>query len=193
MLNNETPVTNGKAPMIFDPAAFKAKRRSLGWTQKRASEWFGLSAPAIGHWETGDTVPIEKNWAKIMEFMELGNEQLPVPVAKPQQQASKRPAWCPNDNPEYFYLRRAELAKLRIKGWWLGSAEGQSPNGSHAEANLFVTERGRWFLEVYYTQSGKGYLTHGEYGYLLSKLDPLPWARRLVAEKAFETWEEYDG
>ena len=74
MLNNERAQRNGHAPMIFNPAAFKSKRRSLGWTQKRAADWFELSAPAIGHWETGKSVPWEKNWLKIMEFMELGDE-----------------------------------------------------------------------------------------------------------------------
>ena len=184
MLNNEQVIRNGHAPMIFNAAAFKAKRRSLGWTQKRAADWFELSAPAIGHWETGKAVPWEKNWLKIMEFMDLGDEQLPVPV-------DNHPEWWPSASPEHYFLRRVDAPKLRIKGWWLGSAEGQSPNGSEAEAKLFITERGTTFVEIHYVISGKCYLTQGSFDYVLGRMSALPWAKALVAERGVDAWEDH--
>ena len=186
MLNHEQATRNGHAPMIFNPAAFKAKRRSLGWTQKRAADWFELSAPAIGHWETGSTVPIEKNWAKIMEFMGLGGEQLPVPVP-----VADHPEWWPSASPEHFFLRRVDAPRLRIKGWWLGNAEGQSPNGSEAEAKLFLTESGTTFVEIYYVSSAKSYVTHGSFEYVLGRMSALPWAKALVVERGVDAWEDY--
>ena len=193
-MNENTPVRNGKAPMIFDPKVFKAKRRSLGWTQKRCAEWFGMSAPGIGHWETGATVPWEKNWAKIEQFMELGNETLPVPVEEPELELEpEHPEWWPSATPETFMLRRNDQPKLRIKGWWLGSAEGQSPNGSDAEAHLYLTESGKTIVQVHYLASGKCYLTWGILEYVTDRMGPLPWAKQLVIDKGVDSWEDFAG
>lgn len=188
-IQENTPVRNGKVPMIFNREQFKAKRRSLGWTQKRCAEWFGMSAPAIGHWEVGATIPWEKNWAKIEEFMGLGDETLPVPVPETEPD---HPEWWPSATPETFMLQRNDQPKLRIKGWWLGSAEGQSPNGSDAEANLYLTEGGKTIVQVRYVLSGKCYLTWGVIDYVIDRMEPLPWAKQLVIDKGVDSWEDFE-
>lgn len=54
-------------------AEFKAKRGSLGWTQKQAAEALGLGVAAIAAIENGRTKSVAGPIERLMSFYRLGD------------------------------------------------------------------------------------------------------------------------
>ena len=123
----------------------------------------------------------------VADALRLMTRASPVPEPK-----ADHPEWWPSATPETFLLQRNDQPKLRIKGWWLGNAEGQSRYGSDAEANLYLTESGKTIVQVRYVLSGKCYLTWGATDYVIGQMEPLPWAKQLVIDKGVDSWEDFE-
>lgn len=192
--------TNGtfEMPVVFTPEALINAREKMGFTQARLAHAFGTSQNNVSKWEAGAARPSLPNMLKVEDFIRqadafeaahqaatAGTALVPV--------AQDTPAWWPDDEPQTHIVDREDGPAYRIKGWQLGFGEGVSPNGSECTARLFVTVKGTTMVEVRYLGSGRCYVTSGSKGYVVGRLQALPWAQHLVRSQGIEAFEDFDG
>lgn len=197
--------TNGafQMPVIFTPKALVNAREKMGFTQARLAHAFGTSQNNVSKWEAGAVRPSLANMLMIEDFIRQADdfeaahqeatkttELVPVQQELPEDDG---PAWWPDGEPQSHILDREDGPAYRIKGWQLGYGEGASPNGSKCTARLFVTVKGTTMVEIRYLGSGRCYVTSGSKGYVVGRLQALPWAQHLVRSQGIEAFEDFDG
>ena len=74
----------------LSPRLIQSLRKRLGLSQTALARLVGVSAPAVAHWETGESTPKGQNRAALVALRKVGKRQVKALLARRRKETASR-------------------------------------------------------------------------------------------------------